>query len=112
MKAIEDLKRIWRVIIRWTAGCGDVGFGKTEVAMRAAFKAVQGGKQVALLSPITILADQHYKSLLERMKGFQCPHRYAFALPHETGTGGCARKNCAKVTWILWSVRIDCFRKM
>ncbi len=71
MKAIEDLKRdmegdhpMDRLV------CGDVGFGKTEVAMRAAFKAVQGGKQVALLSPITILADQHYKSLLERMKGF------------------------------------------
>jgi transcription-repair coupling factor (superfamily II helicase) len=50
--------------------CGDVGFGKTEVAMRAAFKAVQGGRQVAFLSPITILADQHYRSCIERMKGF------------------------------------------
>ncbi|MBU0727432.1 transcription-repair coupling factor, partial [Patescibacteria group bacterium] len=50
--------------------CGDVGFGKTEVAMRAAFKAVQGGKQVAFISPITILADQHYKSFQKRAKGF------------------------------------------
>jgi transcription-repair coupling factor (superfamily II helicase) len=50
--------------------CGDVGFGKTEVAMRAAFKAVQGGKQVALISPITILADQHYKSFKKRMEEF------------------------------------------
>ena len=50
--------------------CGDVGFGKTEVAMRAAFKAVQGGKQVAFLSPITILTDQHYQSLLKRTEGF------------------------------------------
>ena len=40
--------------------CGDVGYGKTEVAMRAAFKAVQDGKQVALLAPTTILAQQHY----------------------------------------------------
>ena len=47
--------------------CGDVGFGKTEVAMRAAFKAVQGGKQVAVVSPITILADQHFKSFSKRM---------------------------------------------
>ena len=48
--------------------CGDVGFGKTEVAMRAAFKAVQSGKQVALISPITILADQHYKSFKKRIQ--------------------------------------------
>lgn len=50
--------------------CGDVGFGKTEVAMRAAFKAVQSGKQVAFISPITILADQHYKSFKKRMDKF------------------------------------------
>lgn len=50
--------------------CGDVGFGKTEVAMRAAFKAVQSGKQVAFLSPITILADQHYKTFVKRAAGF------------------------------------------
>ncbi len=50
--------------------CGDVGFGKTEVAMRAAFKAVQSGKQVAVLVPTTILAEQHYRSFCERMKNF------------------------------------------
>jgi transcription-repair coupling factor len=50
--------------------CGDVGFGKTEVAMRAAFKAVQDGKQVAVIAPITILADQHFQNFKERMKGF------------------------------------------
>jgi len=50
--------------------CGDVGFGKTEVAMRAAFKAAQSGKQVAFISPITILADQHYRSFTKRLDGF------------------------------------------
>lgn len=50
--------------------CGDVGFGKTEVAMRAAFKAVEGGKQVAVLAPITILVDQHFKSFCSRMEEF------------------------------------------
>lgn len=50
--------------------CGDVGFGKTEVAIRAAFKAVQEGKQVALLVPTTILAEQHYNTFCERMKNF------------------------------------------
>ncbi|MBO5100002.1 MAG: transcription-repair coupling factor [Treponema sp.] len=50
--------------------CGDVGYGKTEVAMRAAFKAVMGGKQVAFLAPTTILAEQHYETCLERFKNF------------------------------------------
>jgi len=48
--------------------CGDVGFGKTEVAVRAAFKAVADGKQVALLVPTTILADQHWKTFKKRME--------------------------------------------
>ena len=71
IKAIEDLKKdmeddhpMDRLV------CGDVGFGKTEVAMRAAFKAVQSGKQVAMVAPITILADQHLKSFQKRMEGF------------------------------------------
>ena len=50
--------------------CGDVGFGKTEVALRAAFKATVGGKQVAILVPTTILALQHYKTFTERLKDF------------------------------------------
>ena len=50
--------------------CGDVGYGKTEIAMRAAFKAVMGGKQVAFLAPTTILAEQHYETLIERFKNF------------------------------------------
>ncbi len=50
--------------------CGDVGFGKTEVAIRAAFKAVQDGKQVAYLVPTTILAEQHYSTFVERMKQY------------------------------------------
>jgi transcription-repair coupling factor (superfamily II helicase) len=50
--------------------CGDVGYGKTEVALRAAFKAVMSGKQVAILVPTTILALQHYQTLLSRMRGF------------------------------------------
>ncbi len=50
--------------------CGDVGFGKTEVAVRAAFKAVMDHKQVAVLVPTTILADQHYKTFAKRMEDF------------------------------------------
>jgi len=50
--------------------CGDVGYGKTEVAIRAAFKAVMDGKQVAYLAPTTVLASQHYHSFMKRMKDF------------------------------------------
>jgi transcription-repair coupling factor (superfamily II helicase) len=50
--------------------CGDVGFGKTEVAMRAAFRAVLDGKQVALLCPTTVLAEQHYQNFLKRLESF------------------------------------------
>ncbi len=52
--------------------CGDVGFGKTEVAVRAAFKAVTDSKQVAILVPTTILALQHYQTFSERLKDFPC----------------------------------------
>ena len=50
--------------------CGDVGYGKTEIAIRAAFKAVQDGKQVAVLVPTTLLVQQHYKTFTERYSGF------------------------------------------
>lgn len=72
IKAIQDIKNDMesgRPMDRLV--CGDVGFGKTEVAMRAAFKAVQAGKQVAVIAPITILADQHFKNFQERMAPFK-----------------------------------------
>lgn len=50
--------------------CGDVGFGKTEVAMRAAFKAVESQKQVAIITPVTILTQQHYEGFKKRMENF------------------------------------------
>jgi transcription-repair coupling factor (superfamily II helicase) len=56
--------------------CGDVGFGKTEIAIRAAFKAVADSKQVAVLVPTTILALQHYKTFTDRLKGFPCTVDY------------------------------------
>lgn len=56
--------------------CGDVGFGKTEVAIRAAFKAVCDSKQVAILVPTTILAQQHYKTFRARLKDFPCTIDY------------------------------------
>ena len=71
LAAIEDIKKdmessqpMDRLL------CGDVGFGKTEVAVRAAFKAVMGGKQVAVLVPTTVLAQQHYQTFEERFRNF------------------------------------------
>ncbi|MBQ4574375.1 MAG: transcription-repair coupling factor [Clostridia bacterium] len=71
LEAVEDIKRdMERSVPMDRLLCGDVGFGKTEVAMRAAFKAVASQKQVAILVPTTILAMQHYQTLLARMRGF------------------------------------------
>ncbi|MCM1386200.1 MAG: transcription-repair coupling factor [Bacillus sp. (in: Bacteria)] len=61
---MESVKIMDRLI------CGDVGYGKTEIAIRAAFKAVQEGKQVVYLVPTTILAQQHYNTFIQRMKDF------------------------------------------
>jgi len=71
LKAIDDIKQDMesaRPMDRLL--CGDVGYGKTEVAMRAAFKAVMGGRQVALVCPTTILAEQHYENFVERFRRF------------------------------------------
>ena len=77
MNAIADTKadmESHRIMDRLI--CGDVGYGKTEIAIRAAFKAVQEGKQVVYLVPTTILAQQHYNTFVQRMKDFPgqyCP---------------------------------------
>lgn len=71
LKAIEDVKRdMERQRSMDRLLCGDVGYGKTEVALRAAFKAVMDGKQVAVLVPTTILAQQHYNTFRERFSGY------------------------------------------
>ena len=71
MKAIVDTKADMESNIPMDRlVCGDVGFGKTEVAMRAAFKAVCSGKQVAVLAPTTLLAFQHYQTFSKRFDGF------------------------------------------
>ncbi len=71
MVAIEEIKRdMMRPVPMNRLLCGDVGFGKTEVALRAAFKAIMGGKQVAILVPTTILAAQHYATAISRTRGY------------------------------------------
>ena len=71
MQAIIDVKAdMERSIPMDRLVCGDVGYGKTEIALRAAFKAVQDGKQVAVLVPTTLLAQQHGQTFRERYSGF------------------------------------------
>jgi len=71
LKSIEEIKKDMESSTPMNRLlCGDVGFGKTEVALRAAFKAVMDGRQVAFLAPTTILVEQHYQHILERMKDF------------------------------------------
>lgn len=78
--------------------CGDVGYGKTEIAIRAAFKAVQDGKQVVFLVPTTILAQQHYNNFVQRMKDF--PVRVDLLCRFRTPKGtdqnphGCEKRPC------------------
>lgn len=71
LKAIEYVKKAMEKPIPMDVlVCGDVGFGKTEVAIRAAFKAIEAGKQVLMLVPTTILANQHYQTFSERYKDY------------------------------------------
>jgi transcription-repair coupling factor (superfamily II helicase) len=101
--------------------CGDVGFGKTEVALRAAFVAVHGGKQVAILAPTTLLAEQHYQTLVDRfgkwpvkvaeLSRFRSPKEVKAALEGiaaGTSTSWSARTSCCQPTssssaWACWS---------
>ena len=70
--------------------CGDVGYGKTEVALRAAFKAAADGKQVMFLVPTTILAQQHYRHVRRAPARLPVPGRDGVALP--VGGGGARRR--------------------
>jgi len=71
LRCIKEIKRdMERSVCMDRLLCGDVGFGKTEVAMRAAFKAVMDSKQVAILVPTTILAQQHYANIVDRFRGY------------------------------------------
>jgi transcription-repair coupling factor (superfamily II helicase) len=71
LRSIEEVKQDMEShIVMDRIVCGDVGYGKTEVAMRAAFKALMDGKQVVVMAPTTVLASQHYQRFLERFKNY------------------------------------------
>ncbi|HEY0002693.1 MAG TPA: DEAD/DEAH box helicase, partial [Actinoplanes sp.] len=87
MAAIIDVKQDMELAVPMDRLiCGDVGYGKTEIAVRAAFKAVQDGKQVAVLVPTTLLAQQHFNTFTERMSQFpvQIKQLSRFQTPKET----------------------------
>ncbi|WFF08576.1 transcription-repair coupling factor [Micromonospora sp. WMMD1076] len=87
LAAIEEVKRdMEQTVPMDRLICGDVGYGKTEIAVRAAFKAVQDGKQVAVLVPTTLLVQQHYNTFAERMSQFPVSIRQLsrFQTPKET----------------------------
>ncbi len=100
--------------------CGDVGYGKTEVAIRAAFKAALAGKQVAVLVPTTVLAQQHFNTFRERMADYPVRIELLRASvrgaikPGSSATWrrgrsisssariGCAKRHCRSRIWAWW----------
>ena len=81
--------------------CGDVGYGKTEIAVRAAFKAVMDGRQVAVLVPTTLLAEQHYVTFSERFAPFPVTVAMLsrFVSPRRAGPRSWRRRPPARWTW-------------
>jgi transcription-repair coupling factor (superfamily II helicase) len=87
--------------------CGDVGFGKTEVALRAAFVAAMGGKQVAFLAPTTLLAEQHYQTLVDRFANW--PVKVAEVSRFRSGKEiTAAIKGIPTARSTSWSARTSC----
>ena len=91
--------------------CGDVGYGKTEVVMRAAFKALGDGKQVAVLAPTTVLCFQHFETFKKRFQPF--PVRIEMLSRFRTAEGNQSRAATIsrKAKWISPSARTACSRK-
>ena len=112
LQATEEIKRdMERDLPMDRLLCGDVGYGKTEVALRAAFKAVMDGKQVAILAPTTILAQQHYNTLMRRMEGFPYTRTCSAASARpRSRRRACAASKTAKST--SSSARTGCWPRM
>ena len=79
--------------------CGDVGFGKTEVAVRAVFKAVQDGHQGAILVPTTLLAQQHFQTFSDRVRALSDPRGGALAFPDRLGGTQGRRRTGRRMVW-------------
>ena len=90
--------------------CGDVGFGKTEVAVRAAFVAATAGKQVAVLVPTTLLAEQHYRNFRDRFADWPIRVEVLSRFKIDQGNQGRARASSPKARSTSSSARIACCR--
>ena len=102
LSAVDEVKRdMEKPVPMDRLICGDVGYGKTEIAVRAAFKAVQDGKQVAVLVPTTILAQQHFNTFSERYAPFPVVGEADVAVPDRGRGGGDAARprRRAPSTW-------------
>jgi len=88
--------------------CGDVGFGKTEVALRAAYVAVQGEKQVAILVPTTLLAQQHFSTFSDRFATGQCASN-CFPVSAPASNSMRHSKTCSQAKWISSLARTNCY---
>lgn len=104
-KDMEEAKPMDRLL------CADVGYGKTEVALRAAFKAVLDGKQVAFLVPTTILAQQHYNTMRERFANFPVDLAILSRFRSKKNRKR-IWKGSGSAPWTLWSAPIASCRKM
>ena len=91
--------------------CGDVGYGKTEVAMRAAFKAVQDGKQVAVLTPTTVLCFQHFESFKRRFSKFPVNVEMISRFRTAKGEEGGPREKPSRARSTSSLARMPCSRK-
>ena len=91
--------------------CGDVGFGKTEVAIRAAFKAIQDGKQVAVLAPTTLLATQHGNTFADRFAGYPIRVEVLSPLPHAGAGQRGDRRAAQRARSTASSAPTACFRQ-
>ena len=88
--------------------CGDVGYGKTEIAVRAAFKAVQDGKQVAVLVPTTLLANQHFKTFSERFAQFPVTVKVLSRFQSDAESDGDHPRSSPPARSTSWSARTGC----
>ena len=97
LSTVDEVKAdMRRVVPMDRLVCGDVGYGKTEIAVRAAFKAVQDGKQVAVLVPTTLLVQQHFSTFAERMSALPGHAQGAEPLPDRQGGPRGRRRACAR----------------
>ena len=88
--------------------CGDVGYGKTEVALRAAFKAAEAGKQTLVLVPTTILAEQHWMTFEERFADLPVKVGHGLPLPHRRRAAQDARRLQRRARSTCSSARTGC----